>query len=224
MKMFKINHIILSMLFLVSTLVSCGEGRSTANNSSAKPQNATASTQKTPAKTTSETAHKAKKEEVKFLEFTITGGELKGKTFRAVPRYSSSDQTTYEQGQNTTLEFSRVAVEGTQLQVSFDCSWTDGLSKGVRKTVQPGGSLSIYNVGKNPAYKFERLVVNFQALAMKVTELGEWKKGVDTQKVFYAGQGSVSGSKTEAFVARFKKRPADPMTFTFKYRARAIQY
>lgn len=215
---------ILGLLFLVSTLVSCGEEQSTTDDSSGKLQNTTTSTQKALAKTTSKTTQKAKKEETKFLEFTITSGELKGKTFRAVPRYSSTDQTTYEQGQNTTLEFSRATVEGTKLQVSFDCSWTNGLSKGARNTVQPGGSLSIYNVGKDPAYKFERLVVSFKALAMEVTELGEWKKGAATQKVFYAGQGSVSGSKTEAFVTRFKKRSADPITFTFKYRARAIQY
>ena len=159
-----------------------------------------------------------------FMEFTITGGELDGQTFRGKVRYSASDQATYEKGQDTEMEFTRALVEGTQLQIGLVCTWKDGFAKGKRNVVQPGGQIVIYNVGKDPKYKFEKLYINFKEFTMEMTEVGEWKPSASNKKLIYAGEGKVTTATAEAFTSQFDKRPASVSAVAFKYRARAIQY
>ncbi|OJJ14230.1 hypothetical protein BKI52_43980 [marine bacterium AO1-C] len=222
----KINQIAWSAVFCICwTLLGCAkqnEQKTTNTTENTSETSKASATQDSPAKKTTKPASKDKPN--LFLEFTITGGELDGQTFKAGLKYSASDQTTYEKGQPTSLEFSRAVVEGTKLEIDFECSWNGEITKGSRTMVQPGGKLVIRNVGKDPKYKFERLYINFKALTMELTEVGDWMPRASNKKLIYAGQGKVTAATAEAFTSRFAKRPASVSTVAFKYRARAIQY
>jgi len=222
----KINQIMWSMLFcLCWALLGCGQqDKSSTTSASTNTDEAseTNAAQSTPTKATAKPTQKDKPN--LFVEFTITGGELDGQTFKAGLKYSASDQATYEKGQPIAMEFARAVVVGTKLEVDFECSWKDGFAQGNRNVVQPGGKLVIRNVGKDPKYKFERLYINFKALTMELTEVEEWKPSAAAKKLIYGGQGKVTAATAEAFTSRFDKRPASVSAVTFKYRARAIQY
>ena len=222
----KINQMMWSVLFCACwMLVGCGkkgEQQTASANTSTNEASTTEGAETSSTKKNTSTTPKDKPD--LFVEFTVTGGELDGQTFRGKVRYSASDQATYEKGKETEMEFTRALVDGTKLQIGLVCTWKDGFAKGKRNVVQPGGQVVIYNVGKDPKYKFEKLYINFEEFTMEMTEVGEWTPRAVDKKLIYAGQGKATKVTVEAFTAPFKKRPATASSVEFKYRARAIKY
>lgn len=160
-------------------------------------------------------------ENAPYLEISIKGGVLDGKTLKCQLRYSSEDQATIEDSPNTTMEFAR-AVDETGLQVDFDYTWQGDFSEGDKPLVE--GSITVHNADKNTEYDFERLVIDFKEAQMKVTSVDDWTERASNSLSLFEGEGSVSQTEVSKFTSQFDKAPAENVSLTYQYRAKAIKY
>ncbi len=215
MKINTISFLLISMLILFSC--------QSAEESTKNQDGSVITTDSDAETTTTKSDDKTASEESPFFEMTITGGVLNGKVFQCKLKYSAEDQATIEEGKNTTMEFTRV-VDSTGLEVDFEYTWEGGLSTGEKIPTDEMAKVSIYNVGKDTQYDFERLVIDLKESTMTISKVEEWKEGADTDKVFFEGEGVVSQGVVTKFVSQFDKVSEENVALTFRFRARAVRY
>lgn len=211
-------------LFLFILLIIFSSCQSNQEGKDEEEQNTSESTPEEKEDNTTPTSAKSNSDKDDlFLELSFKGGTFDGKTMMFKPRYSAEDQATIEEGEITSMEFTRV-VDSEGLQVSLELTWLGGFSEGEKDTQKSESEINIYNANKDSKYDFERLVISFEETNLKLSKVGEWKGRASNDAAIFEGEGKVTKSIVEKFTSQFESTKEPSVEVSFKYRARAIKY